>query len=98
LGRYGSIIMDIRSLLSGFTSWSVSYVRRECNEAAHKSAKLAVSYNRHEKFGLILIHDVYIYCRLCYCRASICNSLINEIRDYLQKKKKKKMLERYIYI
>jgi hypothetical protein len=40
LGRYGSIIAGAREFLGFFQSWEVNHVRRECNEAAHKLARL----------------------------------------------------------
>lgn len=42
-GKYGSLIMDTRSLLRGFRSWDINHIRREGNMVAHTLAKFVVS-------------------------------------------------------
>ncbi len=42
LGRYDSLIMDARNILTGFVSWEAIYVQRDGNKAAHHLAKLAI--------------------------------------------------------
>jgi hypothetical protein len=41
--RFGNIIVETREILKGFPWWNVSFVRRECNNAAHQLARFAVS-------------------------------------------------------
>jgi hypothetical protein len=41
--RFGNIIVETREILKGFPLWNVSFVRRECNNAAHQLAKFAIS-------------------------------------------------------
>jgi hypothetical protein len=46
-GSIHIVLQECRSLLDGFSSWSVSHVCRDGNKAAHKLAKLVVSYYGH---------------------------------------------------
>ncbi|XP_042992296.1 uncharacterized protein LOC122318762 [Carya illinoinensis] len=43
--RYGSVIEDVNSLLKGREKWSVSFVFREANEAAHVLAREALLFH-----------------------------------------------------
>jgi len=43
--RMGSIIVEARKVLRDFSVWKVASVRRNCNNAAHQLAKLAVRQN-----------------------------------------------------
>jgi ribonuclease HI len=46
--RLHSVLLECRSLLESFSSWSINHVRRDGNKAAHKLAKLVVSlYGNH---------------------------------------------------
>jgi hypothetical protein len=41
--RFENIIVETREILKGFPLWNVSFVRRECNNAAHQLAGFAVN-------------------------------------------------------
>lgn len=43
LSGFGSVIVETREFLKGFSLWDVSFVRREGNSAAHQLAKPAVN-------------------------------------------------------
>jgi len=43
LSGFGSVIVETREFLKGFSLWGVSFVRREGNSVAHQLAKLVVN-------------------------------------------------------
>jgi hypothetical protein len=46
-GSYDNLIADISTWLNSFQSWSVNFVRREGNVAAHQLVRMVVKLKLH---------------------------------------------------
>lgn len=60
--RYGNIVEDIKQLLKGSSSWSISFIHREGNQIAHCLAKKGLSLTSEviwlEEFHDVISHSV----------------------------------------
>ncbi|KAF5468871.1 hypothetical protein F2P56_012982 [Juglans regia] len=74
LSSYGCVIEDAKKLLKGRSQWSVKFVNRKANEAAHYLAKEALSLC----FENVWIEEAPVCIESILLKEKLCNAVLDQ--------------------